>query len=307
MYMFNCLLAALMLSLTSETKDGHELQKQDEALYSAYLSDSDTIDINSVSGVYRGSMPAADCPGIEVKLTLKKDGKYECVNKYIERGEYVENGTYSIDGDVLVMLAENLRDSSFYRINRRDLIMLDRNRQEIDSPFAYMYVLRKLDFAYHVKTGDIVFDVEVADDLMTVFTQGLTESNASQYYDVTDYYVSCAGIYDLNGDGWPELLVSLVSYGSGEYGMLAGYSVNDGKSLSGIAYSEVAECSSISDGYMGHDFMRIEDSQFVNCFPIYKPGDPNVAPSGGLRKVTYKMVDGECGPSLVIDSVEDFE
>lgn len=310
MKLFKFLFGTLAFSIAScggsNTNVGKDLPKEGETLYSLYSEDDNASDCN-LSGVYRGSMPAADCPGIEVKLTLGKDGKYECINNYIERGKYVDKGAYTLDGDVLMMVAENMKDSSFYKVKEHDLVMLDRNRQEIDSPFAHMYVLHKLDFSYHVQTGDIVFDVEALGDSLCVYTEGLTESNSAFPSDMVGYTPVGADISDLNGDGWPELLVFLTSDGSGSYGRLLGYSVNSGKSMSQIAWKEVADSPEISEGYMGHDVMSVENGQFVNSFPIYKDGDPNAAPSGGTRKVTYKLVDGEACRSLVIDRVEDLK
>ena len=36
-------------------------------------------------GVYKGTLPAADCPGIETTLTLAPDGSYALHLKYIDR------------------------------------------------------------------------------------------------------------------------------------------------------------------------------------------------------------------------------
>ena len=37
------------------------------------------------AGVYEGTTPCADCPGIKTRLTLNKDGTYELVTQYLER------------------------------------------------------------------------------------------------------------------------------------------------------------------------------------------------------------------------------
>ena len=36
-------------------------------------------------GTYTGVFPAADCPGIDMRLTLKKDGTYSLHMKYLDR------------------------------------------------------------------------------------------------------------------------------------------------------------------------------------------------------------------------------
>lgn len=37
------------------------------------------------TGVYEGVLPCADCPGIETRLTLNRDGSYELSTRYLER------------------------------------------------------------------------------------------------------------------------------------------------------------------------------------------------------------------------------
>lgn len=49
-------------------------------------------------GVYKGTTPAADCPGIELTLTLKKDRTYTYHWLYIDRkdAEFDETGTFTV-------------------------------------------------------------------------------------------------------------------------------------------------------------------------------------------------------------------
>ncbi len=37
------------------------------------------------AGTYEGVTPCADCPGIKLRLTLAKDGRYELATQYLER------------------------------------------------------------------------------------------------------------------------------------------------------------------------------------------------------------------------------
>ena len=50
-------------------------------------------------GVYKGTLPAADCPGIETTLTLAPDGSYALHLKYIDRdSEFDEKGADALGG-----------------------------------------------------------------------------------------------------------------------------------------------------------------------------------------------------------------
>ena len=59
-------------------------------------------------GTYAGTLPAADCPGIETRLTLKKDGTFDLHMKYIDRdAEFDTKGGYSVRGNLLTLTPEN--------------------------------------------------------------------------------------------------------------------------------------------------------------------------------------------------------
>ena len=115
-----------------------------------------------------------------------------------------------------------------------------------------------------------------------------------------------AEIEDLNSDGFPEILIYTVSAGSGSYGNVIGYSVNNGKSISQIYFPEIFENKATCIGYMGHDEFAIVETSLVRRFPVYKDGDTNNNPTGGTRQIQYKLKDGEASRLFVIDKVIDF-
>lgn len=152
----------------------------------------------------------------------------------------------------------------------------------------------------------ISFKVETKGDSLIIQPSGLSVSNEVLYHDITGYTVINAEIGDLNVDSYPEVFVYLVSDGSGSYGKLIGYSVNNGKSVSQVYLPEISENNEVNKGYMGHDEMAIVENTFCQRFPIYKEGDSNANPTGGTRQIQYKLVDGESGRILKIDKVMDF-
>ena len=72
-----------------------------------------------------------------------------------------------------------------------------------------------------------------------------------------DGSVTNAEIEDLNSDGFPEILVYTTSAGSGSYGNVIGYSVNNGKSMSQIYFPPISENPKANKGYMGNDEFAI--------------------------------------------------
>lgn len=152
----------------------------------------------------------------------------------------------------------------------------------------------------------ISFRVSTQGDSLMIQPSGLSVSNETLYHDITGYMVVNAEIGDLNIDSYPEVFVYLTSDGSGSYGKLIGYSVNNGKSVSQVYLPEISENSEVNKGYMGHDEMAIVENTFCQRFPVYKEGDSNAGPTGGTRQIQYKLVDGESGRMLKIDKVVEF-
>lgn len=152
----------------------------------------------------------------------------------------------------------------------------------------------------------ISFKVSTMGDSLMVQPSGLSISNETLRHDITGYTVVNAEIGDLNIDGYPEVLVYLTSDGSGSYGKLIGYSVNNGKSVSQVYLPDISENNEVNKGYMGHDEMAIVENTFCQRFPIYEEGDSNANPTGKTRQIQYKMVDGEAGRILQIDKVVEF-
>ena len=137
---------------------------------------------------------------------------------------------------------------------------------------------------------------------MTIIPSGLSISNDTIKAEV-DGKVLDAVIADLNTDGSPELLVFTVSAGSGSYGNVLGYSVNNGKSVSMIYFPSVAEDKILGKGYMGHDTFSIVENKLIHQFPVYNESDANASPTGGMRRIGYKLVNGEASRKFVADQI----
>lgn len=155
-------------------------------------------------------------------------------------------------------------------------------------------------------SSTVSFKVSAQGDSLVIQPSGLSVSNEALCHDITGYTVVNAEIGDLNLDSYPEVFVYLTSDGSGSYGKLIGYSVNNGKSVSQVYLPEISENNEVNQGYMGHDEMAIVENTFCQRFPIYKDGDSNASPTGGTRQIQYKLVDGESGRILKIDKVVEF-
>lgn len=109
--------------------------------------------------------------------------------------------------------------------------------------------------------------------------------------------VSGVEVADLDANGLPELYVFVTSAGSGSYGSLVGYAVNRGStSITPINLPELS--GKAAQGYQGHDSFAVVERTLARRFPIYRPGDTNAKPSGGIRQISYQLVPGEASWQL---------
>ena len=104
-----------------------------------------------------------------------------------------------------------------------------------------------------------------------------------------------AEVADLDGNGAPEIYVFVQSAGSGSYGAVVGHAVNHGAAMAVISMPEITDDAKLSAGYMGKDSFSIAGDRLVRQFPIYRDGDTNAAPSGGIRQVQYRLVAHQAG------------
>ena len=94
-------------------------------------------------GSYTGTFPAADCPGIDMRLTLKQDGTYDLHMKYLDRdSEFDEKGGYSVKGSLLTLTPED-GQPDYYKVEENRLRKLDADKQPVTGALAENYVLKK--------------------------------------------------------------------------------------------------------------------------------------------------------------------
>lgn len=111
--------------------DGAQLQNMNQAEVPAYV------------GTYRGTIPAADCPGINVTLMLKADNTFTMNMVYLERdAAFDSEGSYSVEG-ATVTLTEVDGTVSRYFFESDSLRMLDGDGNAVTGPAADNYVLKK--------------------------------------------------------------------------------------------------------------------------------------------------------------------
>ena len=137
---------------------------------------------------------------------------------------------------------------------------------------------------------------------LEIHPNGLTNDN-KRITEEIEGSVTNAEIEDLKSDGFPEILIYTTSAGSGSYGNVIGYSVNNGKSLSKIYFPPVSDNSKANMGYMGHDEFNIVEKILTQT---YKVDDKNSNPTGNIRQIQYKLKDGESSRKFVVENIKEY-
>lgn len=116
---------------------------------------------------------------------------------------------------------------------------------------------------------------------------------------------------DLDGDGFEELYIFTRAAGSGSYLNILGVASNKDKSFTQINVQKIEEADMKAgknfEGYMGHDKITAEKDALVLEFPVYKEKDAKDKPTGGKRKVFYKLSSGEAAFQLKVVKKEDIK
>lgn len=179
----------------------------------------------------------------------------------------------------------------------------DQISTEIDSisknTFEKILTLQNISF-------EITTTIESDSIKLNIQPSGLELDNQKIVLDI-DAPVIDAEIEDLNADGFPEIAIYTTSSGSGSYGNVIGFSVNNGKSVSQIYMPNLTENKTASKGYMGHDEFTIVENSLCRKFPIYNDNDTNANPTGGTRQIEYKLKDGEASRIWVIEKISDIK
>jgi len=100
---------------------------------------------DGVAGLYEGVIPAADCPGIDIELTLYDNGLYDLKYEYMERdSEYGESGSYTLNGDVVTLAPDSSGTvSASFRREDGILRMLDSEGGVVGGELSECYILKK--------------------------------------------------------------------------------------------------------------------------------------------------------------------
>lgn len=140
----------LILASTSLFLFSCETKKEESLTVSGKPEPSDTIHTakNSLDilGTYKGTLPCADCEGIETEITLQGDETYTKRTKYLGKDnkvhEEIGDYTWKEDGNTLILEGID-SDPVEYMVTETSLIQLDMQGNRITSDLSDKYILKK--------------------------------------------------------------------------------------------------------------------------------------------------------------------
>lgn len=214
--------------------------------------------------------------------------------------KHLKSITIALVGALTIIACKNEQvKTNAQLIKNNEVFITDIPVQE-DQKFVFQKTLSLQGITFEIKASG-----EGSIQQLSIQPEGLEIDNQKVTLEI-DGQVTNAEIEDLNSDGSPEVLIYTVSAGSGSYGNVIGYSVNNRKSMSQIYFPDLFENKEASRGYMGHDEFTIIETTLARRFPVYNDGDTNNNPTGGTRQIEYKLKDGEASRKFVIDKISDY-
>ena len=137
------------ITLTSCKKNTDEKKVEDavETTDTSFQGQDEHTSQNSLdwSGTYQGTVPCADCEGIDLTLSLNEDGTF--VEKLVYLGKedntFEHSGTFTWDETGSIIRLKQGDNVSQYKVKEGSLQGLDENGNPIEGPLASQYNLKK--------------------------------------------------------------------------------------------------------------------------------------------------------------------
>lgn len=141
-------LAVLITAVLScnSNKEVHETEIMEELTPSNLPLADNSMTSLDWNGVYKGVTPCADCEGIETTITLKSDGTFKRMLKYLGKEDniFVDEGEFKWnDEGSKVTLKGKEGTAQMYQVGENALFHLDQEGNRITGDLANMYRLEK--------------------------------------------------------------------------------------------------------------------------------------------------------------------
>lgn len=137
---------ALMVSCKSGSEQGSTVDNSRDSL--------------DWAGTYIGTLPCADCEGIDYSLLINSDGTYQLTRTYLVTPEanYSSNGTFAWNdkGSEITLNGMENEGKFIFKVGENKLTYLDQDGKEITGDLAKNYILEKVDLTKLAKKWRLV-------------------------------------------------------------------------------------------------------------------------------------------------------
>lgn len=144
LYRISCISAILFLFAACQS--GTPGQQNQDSIPASTSTPVTTTAGEPVTGSYQGTLPCADCPGIDYQLSLYEDSSYQAITAYQGRGNNiaeVTTGKWTQAADtVLVQDGKTIRR---FLAGAHQLTQLDGSGQVITGALASYYILKHVE------------------------------------------------------------------------------------------------------------------------------------------------------------------
>ncbi len=144
------LLAFTACKNEEKTPDGQTPAESAETLTDTTVQDMPVGDTSQTSldwaGVYTGTLPCGDCPGIKTEIQLNDNNTYALSIQYLEKEKTARKytGTFAWDETGSIITLDAQGDHKKYKIQENNIKMLDKFGDPIQGELSSNYVLNKL-------------------------------------------------------------------------------------------------------------------------------------------------------------------
>lgn len=146
------------------------------------------------------------------------------------------------------------------------------------------------------KTGKILTVIEThpigqSISSITITTEGFKVNRTIELNDIDP--IEKIELHDLDNDGFDELFLFTRSAGSGSEGNIYAYCSYKDEYLKTLKKEKIDDKEyskgGLMEGFMGHNRFFFNKQMVVMEFPIYRENDINNKPTGGTKKIYYKL------------------
>ena len=136
----------IVSSCNNQTAENTETAPTEEVGNNSEAPDMHTSETSlDWDGTYVGTLPCADCEGIETTIILNKDKTFERTSVYKgkEGGNFNDKGNFSWDKDGRVITLEVKDENPSYQVREGSIVLLNQEGDVNTGELADLYVLKK--------------------------------------------------------------------------------------------------------------------------------------------------------------------